>query len=100
VYLYGNLYVATVVGGGTQDVWSGIAPISALSGSQINGLIVLNTTFSSAREAFSTLVQTFARLPPHSPGDYVIGASRVTTPFNLRILNSVLSKSTFYAVAR
>lgn len=102
VYLYGNLYVATVVGAGAQDVQGGIASISSLSGSQINALGLLNATFLEGvdDDALPTLLEFFVRLPPHSAGDYVIGASRVTSPFNVRILSTGLSKSTFYAISR
>lgn len=102
VYLYGNLYVATVSGAGAQDVQGGIAPISAVTGSQINALALLNASFFEGTDddSIPTLLQFFARLPPHSASDYVIGASRISSPFNIRILSTALSKSTFYAVAR
>lgn len=102
VYLYGRLYLATVSGAGAQDVTIGIANSAFVAGSQINALAALDLAFFEGvdDDTIPTVLAAFARLPAHSPGDYVIGANRVTTPFNVRVLSTVLSKSTFYAIAR
>lgn len=102
VYLYGRLFVATVSGAGAQDVQAAIAPASVVTGGQINALGVLDAVFFEGTDddTLPTDRWMFARLPAHSAGDYVIGASRVTSPFNIRVLSTALSKSVFFAVAR
>jgi hypothetical protein len=102
VYLHGRLFLATVSGAGAQDVQACIANATSVTGGQINALTVLDAVFFEGTDddAIPTDVSLFARLPAHSAGAYVIGASRVTSPFNVRVLSSALSKSHLYGVTR
>lgn len=102
VHLLARVFLATVSGAGAQDVQACIAPSSAVTGGQINALSVIDAVFFEGTDddAIPTDKWMYARLPAHSAETYVVGASRVTSPFNVRVLNSALSKSFITALSR
>lgn len=102
VYLYGRVFLATVASAGAQDVQACLANATAVTGGQVNALAALDAVFFEGTDddSLPTVLYMFARLPAHSAGTYVVGASRVTSPYNVRVLNTALSKSHIYGVTR
>jgi hypothetical protein len=102
VYLHGRVFLATVSGAGAQDVQACLANATTVTGSQINALGVLDAVFFEGTDddALPTTLWMFARLPAHSAGTYVVGAGRTSSPYNVRVLSTSLSRSHIYGVTR
>lgn len=85
--------------GGADDVSLGIFPSGSLGAFSAYDAVALLEANAAAGGTAETL-HSVARLPAHSPGDYVAGAQRTTTPFAARVVASVISKAILYAVTR
>jgi hypothetical protein len=100
IYLEGKLQVSSLTG--TVSAQAGIAPDDP-AGNQVSVLnckdaVTLHNVTTNDTEPYRIPIVT-ARLPPHSPGNYVLAARRFNTPFGIKVIASSILRAWIRAVA-